>query len=264
MAKSSKDAYGASGQTNLLMFVPESLHLITERTHPLYDERVHLPLEESMVLNIMEFGVLQPIMVWKDPETGLACVVAGRQRVRHALEANVRLMAEGKEPLQIPGVVKRGSAVRMAGYRDSENEIRQADTPLGRAKKMSGHLDRGHDENDLALMFGCTVKTVRDTLALLECTQAVQQAVESGEINATIARQLADLPPEEQRETVAQLRQAGEGAKGHEKSRRQRLVMGTDKPRLKTRKQITNALDSATGDYAAALRWVLGEAQEGS
>lgn len=262
MAKSSKDAYGANGQTNLLMFVPEALHLVTDPAHPLYDERIHLPLDEAMVLNIMEYGVLQPIMVWKDPETGLTCVVAGRQRVRHTLEANKRLMAEGKELLQVPGAVKRGSAIRMAGFRDSENEIRQADTPLGRARKMSGHLDRGHDESDLALMFGCTVKTVRETLALLECTQAVQQALESGSITATTARQLGDLPPDEQREKVQQLQQAGEGEKGHAKARKQRQVMGSDKPRLKTRKEITAALNDAAGDYAAALRWVLGEVDE--
>lgn len=261
MAKSSKDAYGANGQTNLLMFVPEALHLVEDPTHPLYDERIHLPLDEAMVLNIMEYGVLQPIMVWKDPETGLTCVVAGRQRVRHTLEANKRLLVEGKEPLQVPGAVKRGSAIRMAGFRDSENEIRQADTPLGRARKMSGHLDRGHDENDLAVMFGCSVKTVRETLTLLECTQAVQQAVESGSITATTARQLADLSPDEQREKVEQLQQAGEGEKGHTKARKQRQVMGSDTPRMKTRKQITTALKSATGDYAAALLWVLGESE---
>ncbi|EPD0173193.1 hypothetical protein [Klebsiella variicola] len=34
----------------------------------------------------------------------------------------------------------------------SANEIRQADTPLGRAKKMADALERGHDEDDLALM----------------------------------------------------------------------------------------------------------------
>lgn len=236
MAKSSKDAYGANGQTNLLMFVPEALHLVTDPNHPLYDERIHLPLDEAMVLNIMEYGVLQPIMVWKDPETGLTCVVAGRQRVRHTLEANKRLLAEGKALLQVPGAVKRGSAIRMAGFRDSENEIRQADTPLGRARKMSGHLERGHDENDLALMFGCTVKTVRETLTLLECTQAVQQAVESGSITATTARQLADLTPDEQREKVQQLQQAGEGVKGHEKSRRQRKVMGQESKSFSAKK----------------------------
>lgn len=114
MAKDSKLVYGASGKTNVLTFEPENLHLVTDKTHPLYDERIHLPISEAMVLNIMDQGVLEPIIVWKDPETGLSCVVDGRQRVRHTLEANKRLLKEGKEPLLVPAVAKRGSAVRMA------------------------------------------------------------------------------------------------------------------------------------------------------
>ncbi|MFW8062515.1 hypothetical protein ACOIEN_28085, partial [Klebsiella pneumoniae] len=109
-------------------------------------------------------------IVWKDPETGLSCVVDGRQRVRHTLEANKRLSKEGKEPLLVPAVAKRGSAVRMAQAMVSANEIRQADTPLGRAKKMADALDRGHDEDDLSLMFGVSVQTVRATLSLLDAT----------------------------------------------------------------------------------------------
>lgn len=114
MAKNSVDAYGASGKTNVLMFEPENLHLVTDKTHPLYDERINLPIDEGMVLNIKELGVLEPIIVWKDPENGLTCVVVGRQRVRHTLEANKLLLKEGKSPLLVPGVVKRGSANQMA------------------------------------------------------------------------------------------------------------------------------------------------------
>lgn len=47
MAKNSIDAYGASGKSNVLFFEPENLHLVTDTTHPLYDERVHLPIEEG-------------------------------------------------------------------------------------------------------------------------------------------------------------------------------------------------------------------------
>jgi ParB family chromosome partitioning protein len=112
MAKNSIDVYGASGKTNVLNFEPENLHLVTDKTHPLYDERIHLPINEAMVLNIMEQGVLEPIIVWKDPESGLACVVDGRQRVRHTLEANKRLVKQGDSPLLVPAVTKRGSAVR--------------------------------------------------------------------------------------------------------------------------------------------------------
>ena len=43
MAKDSKVVYGASGKTNVLTFEPENLHLVTDKTHPLYDERIHLP-----------------------------------------------------------------------------------------------------------------------------------------------------------------------------------------------------------------------------
>ncbi|STW26153.1 Uncharacterised protein [Klebsiella michiganensis] len=70
MAKNSIDAYGASGKTNVLMFEPENLHIVTDKAHPLYDERIHLPLSEAMVLNIIDQGVLEPIIVWKDPENG--------------------------------------------------------------------------------------------------------------------------------------------------------------------------------------------------
>ncbi|MBN5232486.1 hypothetical protein JY446_24470 [Serratia marcescens] len=259
MAKNSTEAYGASGKTNVLNFEPERLHLVTDRSHPLYDERIHLPLDEAMVLNIMDQGVLEPIIVWKDPETGLSCVVDGRQRVRHTVEANKRLAAAGKDLLFVPAVTKRGSAVRMAQAMISANEIRRADTPLGRAKKMADALERGHDEEDLSLMFGVGVQTIRATLALLDATQAVKDAVESGSVTVTQARQLANLTPDEQREKVKEVEAATVGTKGHEKARRQRQVIGDAKPRMKSRKEITKALEGASGDYAQALRWVLGD-----
>lgn len=259
MAKNSTEAYGASGKTNVLNFEPERLHLVTDRSHPLYDERIHLPLDEYMVLSIMDHGVFEPIIVWKDPETGLSCVVAGRQRVKHTIEANKRLLKEGKKPLLVPAVVRRGSAVRMGQVMISENEIQRADTPLGRAKKMADALQRGHDEQDLTLMFGVGVQTIRATLALLDATQAVKDAVESGDITVTQARQLANLSPDEQREKVKEVEEATAGTKGHEKARRQRQVIGDAKPRMKSRKEITKALEGASGDYAQALRWVLGD-----
>ncbi|HBW7160890.1 TPA: hypothetical protein MFC29_003330 [Klebsiella pneumoniae] len=94
MAKNSIEVYGASGKTNVLTFEPEHLHLITDKTHPLYDERVHLPIDEGMVLNIKELGVLEPIIVWKDPETGLTCVVAELEeqvKSEHACKNGIHL-----------------------------------------------------------------------------------------------------------------------------------------------------------------------------
>lgn len=260
MAKNSKDAYGANGKTNVLKFEPEKLHLVTDKAHPLYDERIHLPIDKGMVLNIKKLGVLEPITVWKDPENGLTCVVVGRQRVRHTLEANKLLLKEGKNRCLFRVSLSAGQQ-KMTEYMVSENEIRRPDTPLGRAKKMSDALDRGYDEDDLAMLFGCSVQTVRATLSLLDATQAVRDAVESGTVTVSQARQLASMKPEAQREKVAEIEAATAGTKGHEKSRRQRQVLGEAKPRIKSRKEITKALEDASGEYAEALLWVLGEAK---
>ena len=127
---------------------------------------------------------------------------------------------------------------------------------------MSDTLARGHDEKDLVLMFGVGLATVRSTLALLDTTNAVKSAVESGDVTVTQVRQLAALPPEQQREKVKEIQAATAGTTGHEKARRQRQVLGDAKPRLKSRKEIMKELSSANGDYAAALRWVLEEVAE--
>ncbi len=121
--------------------------------------------------------------------------------------------------------------------------------------------ERGHDEDDLALMFGVSVQTVRATLSLLDATQAVRDAVESGTVTVTPqARQLGALHLKSSVQKVSAIELATAGTTGHEKARRQRQILGDAKPRLKTRKEITKALESAEGEYASALRWVLGEA----
>lgn len=259
MAKNSKDAYGASGKTNVLTFAPENLYMTDDPSHPLYDERIYLPLSESMVLNIMDQGVIEPVIIWKDKETGTVYVVDGRQRVKHAREANRRLLEQGKPSLMVPAVVRIGSVHRAKEAAISANEIHIPDTPLGRAKKMASMLELSYDESDIALFFGCSPQTVRATLTLLDCTQAVQDAVEAGHINTGHARKLAQLPPDEQRQKIKTLVESATETTGHERSHRQNEVLGSTSPRLKSRKQITKALDDATGDYAAALRWVLGE-----
>lgn len=196
---------------------------------------------------------IEPIVIWKDKEAGTVYVVDGRQRVKHAREANRRLEELGKPPLMIPAVVRIGSVHRAKEAAISANEIHIPDTPLGQAKKMASMLELSYDESDIALFFGCSAQAVRATLALLDCTQAVQAAVESGHVNVTQARQLATLEPEQQREKVKELVHATSGVSGHERVRRQREVLGDAKPKLKSRKEITKALDAATGDYAADL-----------
>lgn len=257
MSKNSIDAYGALGKTNVLLFDPDALVLVTEPGHPLYDERVTLPPNEAMVLNIMHQGVLQPIVITKDAELGATIVVAGRQRVKAAREANRRLREAGFEPVQVPAVVRRGESADLAGVMASENEIRKDDSPLVRARKMRRLLELGKSEEQVGVIFGCSVATVQSTVSLLDCTAAVRTAVDAGQIGVTHARKLATLPPDEQRAKVAEMVRAGSVATGRAKARMQRAVVETG-PRMRTKREIEAELETASGDRRAALEWVLG------
>lgn len=261
MGKNSKDVYGADGKTNALTFDPDKLVLVTDKNHPLYDERVHLPVNENMVLNIMHQGVLQSIVICKDPESGETLVVAGRQRVKNAREANKRLRAQGCEPIMVPAMVRRATNMAdMAGIMISENEAREDDTPVGRAHKMQRLLDMGKTHDHLAVIFCCSVPTVRNTLALLDTTAAVRNAVQAGDINVGQARALAKLEPAEQREKVKELVKAGEGLPAHQKARAQReVIKPASRPSMRTRKEVAEAHEAATGVRKNVLSWVLGE-----
>ncbi|MBC8730012.1 ParB/RepB/Spo0J family partition protein [Paraburkholderia sp. UCT2] len=262
MAKNSIDAYGAAGKSNVLYFDPEVLTLVEDPAHPLFDSRVYLPLDENMVRNIMYQGVLQAIEVNKNPETGAVEVVMGRQRVKNCREANRRLRDRGEEPKLVPAIVRkvaaRDRALVLSAATASENAIRQQESPITRAEKMARQLSLGRSEADIGILFGVGPQTVRASLELLECCAAVQDAVEAGKVNVTHAKQLTKLTPDEQRAKVAELIAAGDGVNGHERSRKQRAVMGDGKPRMKTRAKIEKELESATGERGAALRWVLG------
>lgn len=68
--------------------------------HPLYDERIFLPIDEAMVRNIRAFGVIEAINVRKNGPN--VEVVDGRQRVRHARIASQRNVEEGLPPILVP------------------------------------------------------------------------------------------------------------------------------------------------------------------
>jgi ParB family transcriptional regulator, chromosome partitioning protein len=105
MSKNSIDAYGAQGKTNLLSFDPDNLQLVEDPTHALFDPRVHDPVDVSLVASIKMKGVITPIIIWKDPESGQVCVVEGRGRVKAAREANRQLREAGEVPKEVPAVV---------------------------------------------------------------------------------------------------------------------------------------------------------------
>jgi len=272
-------ATGSKGRKDLLQFDPDDLVIITDKVHPLYDPRAELPVSESLVLNVKALGVLQPIIVRRNGERadGMATmeVVAGRQRVKAAREANKRIRAEGGAPMLVGAIVKRGDDASLFATIVAENEARQADSPMGRARKLARYMAFGVSEAEAAVVFNCSESTIRNWLALLDCDKSVQDAVEAGRLPATTAaQQFAKMPREEQAAHLANLVESGatlSGEAGRENVRRARTGEDADaKPRMVTRSKVERAIKAlprGRGEYQdgfrAALDWMTGGKPQG-
>lgn len=264
MPKKSRDALGAKGKRDAYMFDPEDLILVTNEKSALYDERVHLPVSESLVMNMMHApdgvpqGVLEPITAVRNTETGKIEVAIGRQRVKAAREANKRLKKAGLEPIRVPTMIDRGAGVhahRAMGLIISENEHRQDDTPLGRARKMQRYAELGRDESEIAVLFGVSASSVKNSLSLLDAPAAVRNAVEAGKISTSAAYKLAKLEPGEARDKVAELiehapRTPGKRSKNAAKARE---IVDGPKASKEPSKISKKAEDAVATDIAAWL-----------
>jgi ParB family chromosome partitioning protein len=173
-------------RSDVFMLEPEKLTLVTDPAHPLYDPRVHDEPDEALVRNIMVYGVLEPVLIRKNGER--VEVIAGRGRVKAALEANRRLTAEGKQPIRVPAIVKRGQDADMFGVLISENECRREDSPLAKSEKALRLINMGKSTAEVAIAFGVKRQSVESWLALGDVAQPVREAVEAGEISARILR----------------------------------------------------------------------------
>lgn len=237
MAKNSRDAYGAEGEQKVMLIAPEKLKLVTDEHHPLYDKRVHLPVDENLVVDIMENGVIQNIVIRKNPENGDIEVCAGRQRTKAALEANKRLKKAGAELICMPCVPRRGDEATLFGLSISENELRQADSPMGRAEKMQRLIEMGRSEEQAGKRFGCSVATVKNMISLLGATAAVRNAVDSEKIALSTGYMLAKLPPDEQRAKLEKILKEAPRVAGKKRSAsgaKAREIAGGKKRKKKT------------------------------
>jgi ParB family chromosome partitioning protein len=243
------------------VIAPEDLILVTDEKDPLYDPRVKAPLDQSLVSNIGAFGVIEPVVVTR--RDGQAVVVVGRQRVRAAREVNRRFKAEGKVQIKVPCIAREGEDGDLFGLMISENEQRRGDSPLDRARKAKRMLDmNGGDRVAVIAAFGITSHTLTQWLGVFELAPAVRQAVDREEVSFSAAMALKDMPRAKQEQTLETAKAKAKAEKkpgAVEKKVTASKLAGA--PKMRTRKQIEKRLATPNlpPDYAAALRWTLGQ-----
>lgn len=231
--------------------------------HPLYDERIHLPLDLALLHNIMHNGVLENVLVRKNGDA--IEVSAGRQRVRCVREANKRFAAEGKMPIRVPVMVKRGSDGDMFGIMISENECRRDDGLMSKASNLQRYMNMGYSEDDAAVTFGVSTQTIRAWGKLLDLDPKVIKAINGNRISASAASRLADLPRKQQCEELSGLLAKGvvtaAAASRATKSRKN----GTQATAAPSKRTVRKVLAANAGDdvldpeFIRGVKWVLGE-----
>jgi ParB family chromosome partitioning protein len=245
--------------TNAFGVDPDDLIIVggdtPDKKSPLYDERVNLPVNESLVKNIMVYGVLEPVLVRKNSHEDFE-VVDGRQRVRAAREANNRLREAGRdaEVIRVPILVKKAEGGVLAGMMVSANEIRQDDTPLAKARKAGHLIGLGRTEDEVATIFGVTTQTIGNWLRLLNLAPELLTQVEQGNVSASEASKVAKAPEAVQRKIAAKVE--AEPAKRGRPSGEGGVSLVPSKKRIRTMIETPEVKSSRAA--VAALNWVLG------
>jgi len=272
--KDSRKVHGSEKKTDLHLFDPDKLTLVTDTTSDLYDRRVHDEPKEKFILNVMHHGVHTPIKVWKNPESGNTEVVYGRKRTKALREANRRLRARGEDPKLIPATILHSKPVTAIGVMVSENEHREEDTPSNRAEKAARMVDRGASLEDVGNVFGLEVGQVKNLLAFNSAPAYVRKAVEDGKVtmsNGIKAAKLADREgPDAGRKLIEKLVEHAPrtpGKKRSANSRKAREIVDGG-PIMKSKKEILemclrvgkhNEADERAAFLSAALAWVMGD-----
>lgn len=179
------------------MVDPAELTVITDKTHPLYDDRVLLPWDDDIVKGIMRYGVRDAVECVRDGKA--LVIVDGRQRRTNTIEANRRLLELGKPIVKVRVRIVRFNANDSQDLLNLKNEHRQSDSLMIRARKMQQMIDHGKSKEEVRMIFRINnVTTLNRHLSLNSlCTEAAT-AFERGDINAVTAYELAPLSYEEQ------------------------------------------------------------------
>ncbi len=198
----------AAGRSDLFKLMPDQLVIVKDKAHPLYDDRVTIPLPEWLIDSVIEHGILHNVLVRRNGH--LFEVQDGRQRVRAAIEANKRLQKAGSDKLVlVPVVMRKDDDLTAAKVTVAANEHRQSDPPVVKARKAQHLLDLGATEGETARQFGVSVPALKNLLKVLDTSAEVQTMVNDGQVPLTAATRLADLPRDEQKAAMEEIRAAG-------------------------------------------------------
>lgn len=154
--------------------------------NPYQPRNKHTPDElEELAASIREHGILQPLIVTQDAQTGQYILIAGERRLRAAEIAGLN---------SVPVLVRQATEKEMLELALIENVQRSDLTPLETAeayRQLNEDFQLSHEE--IAARVGKSRVTVTNTLRLLKLPEVAQNALAGGLITEGHARALLGL-----------------------------------------------------------------------
>jgi ParB family chromosome partitioning protein len=135
---------------------------------------------DELAADILQRGVLQPLVVHPADDTGRHQVHFGAKRLRAAIRAGLR---------EVPVVVRDLPADRYAQV--AENQKRHGLTPVELARFIRAQVDAGDSNATIAKQLGMNLTAVAHHLSLLDLPPALDDALKSG--RCTSPRTLHEL-----------------------------------------------------------------------
>lgn len=133
---------------------------------------------QELAESIRQFGVLSPVLVYKDSESGTYVVIAGHRRVQASKLAE----------LPVPVIVLKGDSQNRAELSLVENIQREDLSPIDEAEAMKSiSKSRRLDARGLAEIFGKSTGYVYRRLRLLELSDKARSFLKDGEISISVA-----------------------------------------------------------------------------
>lgn len=207
----------AAPRATHFMAKPSELTIVGHDTsdgpeHPLYDERIKLPLDPDLVRNMKARGVIEVIRALKVGDKML--VWSGRRRTLHARVVEKEMADAGEGEFRVPVIVEKGDQRDAFSKGLAANRFRVDDDILASARQARHALDMGNSVETVAQDMKVSDQTIRNWMQLLSASPEVLKAVENGELGATAALVLAPLDPEAQVKQLAELKKdAKDGVK---------------------------------------------------
>ncbi len=268
------EEFGAESRGQMFMYLPERLTIVVDPSHPLYDPTAEDAPPPELVRSIAQEGVVTPILVRKNGMRRgkpIIEVVEGRDRVKATRLVNLDRKAAGQEPFTIPATYRRVDDAKGMDLMYLTNEQRKVEDPVTRAVKLARWLDaNGQDERRARRIFRIRNSAqLRTLLSVLDMDPQLQKTLRSGAITLGIATKLTALPRARQRQALVEMleRKNGKPVRGKEAAQQADDLTRRDKPRLRSFKRVTTALDNAScmprtpyqEGVLHALEWVMGQ-----